>query len=191
MRTAALLLALAGPLGWASPAQVAVKPPAAAPASAPVDKIHLGRAAFLPVERSFDEKLQRISVDDPVDLLGATRGLYLEGYGAVFTTELSLIVTPTLNPFRQVITPQEAERVYKRKLQRLPQVRQAMREMMVSAATALDSAPPNEQIVVVVRLLYLSWENTGGLPGQIVMKADRATLLRKATLDSAIQTEEY
>ena len=31
---------------------------------------------------------------DPIDMLGGTRGLYLAGYGTVFTTELSLIVTP-------------------------------------------------------------------------------------------------
>ncbi len=38
------------------------------------------------------------------DLLGTTRGVYLEGYGVVFSAELDLIVTPNLNPFHQSFT---------------------------------------------------------------------------------------
>ena len=40
-------------------------------------------------------------------------------------------------------------------------------------------------MVVAVRLLYQPWEDTPGLPGQIVMKGDR-----QSALAGDIQTEE-
>jgi hypothetical protein len=35
--------------------------------------------------------------------------------------------------------------------------------------------PPNEKVVVAVRLFYMDWEDKNGLPNQIVMTADRAS----------------
>lgn len=152
---------------------------------------NLRRAAFRPVEAAMDNRLLSVTSDDPVELLGPTRGLYLEGYGAVFTTEVSLILTPSLSPFRQQMNPQDVKRVHDRKAKRVALVRQAMREMLQTAATALDGVPQQEQIVLSIRFLYQGWEDTAGLPSQIVMKVDRATLLKKAGLDTAIRTEEY
>jgi len=152
---------------------------------------NLKRGMFTPVEVAMDKRLRAATLDDPVEILGSTRGLYLEGYGAVFTTEVSLVLTPGINPFHQEIKPDEVKRMHDRKLKRLPLLRQAMREMMTTAAGALDALPQHEQMVLAVRLLYLSWEDTSGLPSQVVMKVDRATLLKKASLDSAIHTEEY
>jgi hypothetical protein len=151
----------------------------------------LRRAAFTPLEQALDKRLMAATADDPFDLLGSTRGLYLPGYGAVFTSELSLVVTPTLNPFRQKITPEEAKRVHDRKLKRLPILKLTMREMLMAAAAALDPMPGNEQVVIAIRMLYLPWEDTTGLPSEIVMRADRAALLRRASADAAVRVEEY
>jgi hypothetical protein len=60
-----------------------------------------------------------------------------------------------------------------------------MQGMWKDAALALTSIPDSEQVVVAVRVLYQPWEDTGGLPGQIVMKGSR-----KAALSGDIQTEE-
>jgi hypothetical protein len=59
------------------------------------------------VSRAFDRDLQVFAPADPVDVLGNTRGIYLEGFGAVFTTELSPIRTPGISPFRPNITDEE------------------------------------------------------------------------------------
>ena len=56
---------------------------------------------------------------DHVDLLGPTRGLYLNDYGAVFTAEVSLIETPN-SPFRPEIPPELKAGVHQRKLDHLP-----------------------------------------------------------------------
>jgi hypothetical protein len=120
-----------------------------------------------------------------MDVLGAARGIYLDGYGVVFTVEVSPIVTPTVNPFRPVMTEPEKAKVHQRKLERLPMLKQLMRDMWRESATALTSIPDNQQVVIAVRLLYHPWEDTRGLPGEIVMKGDR-----RAVATGDVQTEE-
>jgi len=89
------------------------------------------------------------------------------------------------------MSPQDVSRVHQRKLRHVPLLKQAMREMLLHSARTLDTIPLNEQIVVGVSLFYFSWEDTGGLPSQVVMRAQRGRLLQKAGADGAIQTEEY
>ena len=61
-------------------------------------------------------------------------GVYLEGYGAVFSTELNLILSPNLSPFQPSFTKLEISRIHDRKMQRLPLLKQNMREMLMASA---------------------------------------------------------
>ena len=152
----------------------------------PTEKLRVPRQTLTDVERHFDTKLAGVGAgNDPIDLLGAARGIYLDGYGVVLTAEASLIVTPGLNPFKTVMTEPEKEKIRQRKLDRMPMLRQAMRDAWRDSAATLTSMPDNQQVVIAVRLLYLPWEDTHGLPGEIVMKGDRRTALAGAP-----QTEE-
>jgi hypothetical protein len=140
----------------------------------PAKALKIAPQTFTDLEKHFDNKLAtRYGANDPIDLLGATRGIYLDGYGAVFTTEASLIVTPNVNPFHREITKEERARVHQRKLARLPVLKQVMTEMMKSAGLMLIQIPDNQQIVLAVRLLYLPYEDTTGLPAQVMMSASR------------------
>jgi len=175
---AALVLAFAP--AWAQLAKPVV---ASSAAGAPrVPRISLATLAFL--DKAFDTRLTSYNLNDPIDLLGATRGLYLDGYGVVFTTEVSLIVTPGISPFHQTISEAEKALVYQRKVARVPVLIQLMSDMVKSSAQQLSSLPDNEQVVLAVKLLYLPWEKTDGLPGMIVMKASR-----RAAVTGQIQTE--
>jgi hypothetical protein len=156
-------------------------PPAAHP--------RVTRAALASVEKGFDGRFTRSY--DSFDLLGTTRGVYLEGYGAVFSTELNLIVSPNLNPFHQSFTKIEIARIHERKVQRLPLLKQQMREMLVASAASLENLPPGEQVVLGVTLFHYSWEDYSGLPSQIVMQAERQKLLSNATRETAIRTVEF
>ena len=183
MKSAAVLFALSLAPVWAQlPRPQAVAPAAAPPAVVtPTEKSRVPRQALADVERRLDTKLASLGgANDPIDVLGATRGIYLDGYGAVFTAEASLIVTPGLNPFKTEMTAPEKEKIRQRKLDRLPMLRQAMRDVWRDSATTLTSIADNQQVVVAVRLLYLPWEDTRGLPGEIVMKGDRRTALAGA-----------
>ena len=193
MRRSALLFALAVPLACVPAlAQISIPTKAAAPAVSGLSMgaSRLGPRSFEALEKKFDAELKTTGANDPIELLGGTRGLYLDGYGVIFTTEVSLIFTPSINPFHQQVTPEEASNVHKRKVAHLPLLKKAMQQMMLASATGLDSLPADQQIVLAVRVLYMPWEDTTGLPGQILMHADRRTLLSNTAMDSIIHTEE-
>jgi hypothetical protein len=193
MKSAAVLFALSLAPAWAQlPRPTAAAPATTASAAAPAaavtstEKPRVTRQAISDLERRLDTKLSSLgAANDPVDLLGAARGIYLDGYGVVLTAEASLIIAPGLSPFHQEITQPEKEKVHQRKLDRLPMLKQVMRDMWRDSAMALTAIPDNQQVVVSVRLLYLPWEDTRGLPGEIVMKGDR-----RAAVTGAVQMEE-
>ena len=113
--------------------------------------------------------------NEPWELLGDTRGVQLDDYGVVFTSEVSLVVTPGISPFRQKIPPELAAHVHKVRVDRLPVLKTAMKEMMRNMATAFAQIPASHQLVLVVRLYYGPWEDTTGMPAQVTMRADRAS----------------
>jgi hypothetical protein len=162
-------------------------------AVAPTQGHGIARQTFTEMEKSFDGQLSGVGGAHPLDILGLTRGLYLEDYGVIFTAEVSLIVTPGPNPFRKdEISPEQKAEIRRLKLENLPLLKKAMRDMVKTTAMTFGAAgakmgilKPNAQVVLAVRLLYLPFENTVGLPGQIVMKADL-----KGALANDIKMEE-
>ncbi len=137
--------------------------------------------------------------DEPCQLLGDTRGVYLDGYGAVFTSMVSLVATPMPTPFSD-FTQKDIEKVYERKVRQLPVMREKMRAMLLMMASdpGLDSVRPNEQVVYGVSFFYFKkWENMSGLPQQIVMQGEKQKLIDvqsgripRAQLDSIVKVQE-
>jgi hypothetical protein len=158
----------------------------------------VGLTAIRAMEQSFDKRLLTASPESPFDLLGTTRGVYLDGYGAVFTAEVDLMTTSNISPFLQKIPKEYVAKVHTQKLQRVPLLKQSMREAMLSMAASLDGVPANENIVLGVSLVYFTkWEDTTGLPAQIVMQAERQKLLdvqlgraSRSSLDTSIHVQE-
>lgn len=160
------------------------------------DRPCVTRDTMASVEKSIDTALRRLDVSDPYDLLGFTRGVYLPGYGAVFTTEVNLVVT-MVTPFNPALTPAQLTRLRQKKLQRLVSIRELMRQEIVDAAATLDPVAPNEQIVYGITLFYWRFEEREGLPRQIVIQAPKQALLdykanriSKAQLDAVTQVQE-
>src|SRR5450759_667063 len=149
------------------------KPAALAPSNLPAP-----RAARIPLdsirelERAVNDRLSGLAgVDQPTELIGDTRGLQLEDYGVVFTTEVSLVITPGLMPGRPKIPPEMAARVKVQRLARIPLLKAAMMTMMGSMAAAFTQIPAGHKLVLVVRLYYGAWEDTTGMPAQVIMRA--------------------
>src|SRR5437870_61767 len=111
------------------------------------------RAALIAMEKSFDRRIEGIA-DDRYILVGFTRGVYLEGYGAVFTAEVNLANGPARSPFRPTISKEDIDRIHAKKLERLPALRQCMKDTLLDAAASLDEVPAGEQVAVGVSLLY-------------------------------------
>lgn len=184
MKIAATLLLMA-PV-WA---QVPAKPAAVVGST---DKPKVGSSTEGPngphgvmrdAEKRLDATLATIGSPEPVYILGLTRGLYLQGYGAVFTAELDLVQTTAPTPFNPVFTKEYMAKVHRQKVANLPLLKKAMQGMWQDAAATLNSIPDTEQVVLSIRMLYRPWEDTTGLPSQILLKGSRKGGL------AAVQTE--
>ena len=161
-----------------------VKLPAAAGTTQAPARIAAG--TFTALEKHFNQRLSTLfDATDPLDLLGNTRGVYVDDFGVVFTSEVSLVVTPTVNPFRPKITKETADAVRAKKMQRLPILKAAMKEMMAKMAATFMQLPPERQMVLVVRFYYEPWEDMNGMPSQVMMRADR-----RGAATGNIQVEE-
>jgi hypothetical protein len=134
-------------------------------------------AGVAKIETVLEQRLKSLNPSDPIDLLGACSGVYLDGYGLVFTAPISLVIEQTFSPFNGGYTPQKAEAIHKRKLAQLPLLTKAANDMLVQAAKAATELPPDEKIALAIRFFYLDYEDTKGLPREIVVSADRASAL--------------
>jgi len=154
----------------------------------------LTRSMMAPVEKKIDQRLETL-FDEPFLVLGMTRGLYLEKYGVVFSAELQLISTPGVNTFGFTSPTKEmVASTRNKKLVRLPILKDAMRSQLASAAVALEKLPPEEKVVLGISIFRRSWEDSTGLPAQIVMQANRKDLLaarNAAAIEAAIRTQEF
>ncbi len=152
------------------------------------------RAMLAPVEKKIDQRLETL-FDEPFLLLGMTRGLYLDKFGVVFSAELQLVTTPGVGTFGFTAPTKEMlAATRKKKLERLPQLKDAMRAQLVSAAMTLEKLPAEEKVVLGVSVFRRSWEDGTGLPAQIVMQGTRRELIAARTaqaMDAAIRVQEF
>jgi hypothetical protein len=166
----AVVAALAVSYAQAPPKQrIAIPPPAAVTEAA----AHIPQGMLANLEKNFDIRLTAADAKDPLDILGGTRGLYVEGFGAVFTTELSLIVTPGLYGILPTIPEDLKTKVRQRKLAHISQLEDVMKDLVKVSALTLTQLPDDQRIMYAVRVRYLVWEDTAGLPVQIEMTADK------------------
>jgi hypothetical protein len=158
----------------------------------------VSRGALRAVEIFLDNKLIQEMPDGRIELIGNTRGVYLEKYGAVFTIEVNLWEKAVVSPFHPKWTKEEIAVARKKKLERLPVLRQDLREALFMSASTIDTLPPNELVVVCANIDFFSWEDAAGMPTQIVMRAPKHSLLDlsmnrgdKQKLEADIQVQEY
>jgi hypothetical protein len=145
------------------------------------------RMAIATIERNLDRRIETL-FDEPYLLLGGSRGLYLEGTGAVFTAEMALVLSPA-GPFAPKLTREEAERIRRKRLDRLPLLRTAIEDFMVRSAAALPSLPPGERLIVGITLFKKTAEDNTGIPSQLVFEGRKGELIEKKS--QGVQVREY
>ncbi|HYZ87258.1 MAG TPA: hypothetical protein VE621_22780 [Bryobacteraceae bacterium] len=156
---------------------------------------NIKRSLLESIEKNIDRRLDLLGLDDPFLILGQTRGVYLDGYGAVFTTELNLIASANLSPFRPSYTKEELQRIHQKKVTRLVALKKNMRDLLVNAAATLDTVPMDEKIALGITLFYFNWEDHTGLPKQVLMVAPKRALLsalkgENTELDAALKIQD-
>jgi hypothetical protein len=170
----------------------------ALPCGTLADKPKVTRAMVKAMEGSIELQLLRIWSDYPVEIIGLTQGVYVDGYGAVFMSQVNLAPGTGISPFHPVITADEVKRLHERKTARLPQLRAAMRDILMNSAGSLDSIPDDQQIALGISFFYWRGESTEGLPAEIVMHGQKRALVDvktgradKATLASTVTVQEF
>jgi hypothetical protein len=77
----------------------------------------VSRSSLVSLEKLADSKVIQLDANTPAEALGPTRGVYLEGYGAVFTAEVDPNPYAAPNPFsRPRYTEVELDKLRTQKL---------------------------------------------------------------------------
>jgi hypothetical protein len=162
------------------------------------DAPRVPRNTLAATERKLDNSFTKLWSDNPFVVLGPTRGVYLEGYGAVFTAEVNLVAGPTLGIMTPPMTKQDIAMHKQKKIARIPELKKALAKALADTALSADMAavPPDEQIVLVAFLSHFPWEDLDGLPVQIMMQGSKRQLIEGqrqggAALESAIHAVQY
>jgi len=143
------------------------------------------------VEKSLDATLLRFTPDNSHTLIGLTRGVYLEGVGAVLTAEV-IVVNAPVNIMHPLPSKEEIVQMRKKKIERVPLLKKVLKDALVSTAAALDTVPADEQVVIAVILPRFTFEEAAGLPAQVTVQAPKKKLLESkgAALDALIRVTE-
>lgn len=149
------------------------------------------RTNMVTLEKLTDSKVVQLDATNPADVLGPTRGVYLDGYGAVFTAEVDLNPYAAPNPFRPSYSEADIAKLRVQKQNRIETLKKKMVESLVVIARSLEGVPPNEQVALAVTIPYYVWEKSAGMPKQILIQAPKAALLKPASLDAALKVQEF
>ena len=163
-------------------AQTAPMKPAATTASArPSGTLTGTEAPAVPLqiirglEKDMDGRIAVTGGKSPCNVLVGTRGLYISGLGAVFSAEVELSVTPGgIGLFQTNVGPEQKAKYHNDKLTNIPLLEKTLSDFALAlAASPALKLSDRDQVVVAARLNYRPWEDTTGMPGQIVAHIDR------------------
>jgi hypothetical protein len=163
-----------------------------------IDAPRVPRNTLAATERTLDSRFTKLWSDNPFVVLGPTRGVYLEGYGAVFTAEVNLVAGPVLSIMSPAMTKQDIAQHKQKKIARIPELRKALEKALADTAASPEMAavPPDQQIVLVAFLSHFPWEDLDGLPAQIMVQGTKGKLMEAqrtggAALQAAIQAAQF
>lgn len=152
------------------------------------------RSVIRAAEISIKDRLSRVFPDMPLSVTGDPRGVYLDGYGVVFTAEMEPVTDGTML-MHPLLRPDEKAAVLAKKKARIPEIRKAMKETLVETAASLDPVPLDEQVVLEVIIDRFLWEDGAGYPAEIMVQAPRRKLVdlkrnNNAGIDTVIKITE-
>ena len=163
-----------------------------------VDAPRVPRNTVALTEKSLDDRFNKLWSDNPFVVLGPTRGVYLEGYGAVFTAEINLVAGAPIGVMMPPPDNQEKARHKQLKVARISELKVALEKLLAETAASpgMTAVPPDEQIVLVAFLSHFPWEDISGLPVQIMVQGSKRKLMEAqrqggAALEAAIRAAQF
>src|SRR6185312_6501421 len=100
------------------------------------DAPRVPRNTLAATEKKLDNGFTKLWSDNPFVVLGPTRGVYLEGYGAVFTAEVNLVAGPVLGIMTPPMTKQDIALHKQKKIARIPELRKALAKALADVAAS-------------------------------------------------------
>ena len=156
----------------ATPAAEAGAAPETAP-PAPVDRARL-RDQIEQFQAVIENALRQ---DLRSTVLSAPRGAYLEGYGAVFSTEASLYRIRPLTPFSSSpYSRQELEQAYRSALERVDRLKENLRQAVAEHGSLLEQLKPSHTLAVIVHLYNGVADPGRPYPSQLIFKASAGSV---------------
>lgn len=143
------------------------------------DTPRVGRSVIRSGEKLFEMRLSSLWSDTPGGLIGGVRGVYLDGYGAVFTAEINMAAETFASPFHHASTA-ERDNLHRLKIQRMPGLKTTLEQALAEIGPTLDPVPMDEQIVLQVVLDRYEWEAPGGYPAELLLQTTRRKLMAKS-----------
>jgi hypothetical protein len=158
------------------------------------DAPRVSRTLMTTVEKRLDERIQRMWNDNPQALLGPSRGVHLPGYGVVLTAEMNL-ATANISLMNPTLSEADKVALHKKKLERVPQLRVALKEALVATAASLDPVLATEKVTISMLLPRFSWEDPASVPLQMIVEGTKQQLLAAqkaggAAIDQAVKITE-
>ena len=143
-------------------------PDTAAPAIAPVDRVRL-RGQIEQFQAVIENALRQ---DLSSTVLSAPRGAYLEGYGAVFSTEASLYRIRPITPFsREPYSRRELDQAHQSALERVDRLKENLRQAVAEHGSLLEQLQPSHTLAVIVHLYNGVADPGRPYPSQLIFKA--------------------
>ena len=138
------------------------------PAPVPVDQVQL-RGQIEQFQAVIEKALRQ---DFHSTVLSAPKGAYLEGYGAVFSTEASLYRIRPITPFSSSpYSGQELDKAYQAALDRLERLKVDLRQAVAEHSSLLEQLKPSHTLAVIVHLYNGVAEPGRPYPSQLIFKA--------------------
>lgn len=152
------------------------------------------RTALTAAEKNLDDQVVHLW-NEALALVGPARGVYVDGYGVVLTVEMNLATAP-VNMMHPVLTEAEKLQLRQKKLERIPQLKTALKSALVAAAASFRDLPMDEHVAIAMILPRYSWEDASGIPMQLTVQATRQSLMGGSgsgskPADQSIQTTEH
>jgi hypothetical protein len=149
------------------------------------DRPRITKAMMTAYERQFAGGIISASKEPPsFTIIDPPRAFYLDNFGIMMTSEISLVPGITLTMFR--VVDKEDIQVHRRKvMERLPVLREQMKLALFDGATRFDTLDERDRLAVAVTVYHFAWEDTTEIPSQIVMQGTK-----KALLEARAKTQE-
>ncbi|MCY3758086.1 MAG: hypothetical protein OXG96_10220 [Acidobacteria bacterium] len=148
-------------------------PEAEAQPPAPVDRARL-RGQIEQFQAVIENALRQ---DLRSTVLSTPRGAYLEGYGAVFSTEASLYRIRPLTPFSSSpYSRQELEQAYQSALERVDRLKENLRQAVAEHGSLLEQLKPSHTLAVIVHLYNGVADPGRPYPSQLILKASAGSV---------------